>query len=118
MTGYTGKTANRFQEEFTMMLLESMPESKKEVLRNALYRNACFTSSRTLEHGTLTVYKEGWYIQLTGCQCGFNVFILDNDRFDETGEVPFKTIRKPIDKKLSKLYSTCLYMWESDYESI
>lgn len=108
----------RFQEDFTIMMLREMPEEKKNVLRNALRRNACFTSARTLEHGTITVYKEGWYIELTGCQCGFKVFLLDNDRFDPTGTVPVKVIRKPKDSKLNKLYSDSLHFWESDFENI
>ena len=109
---------DRFQEEFTVMLLKAMPEDKKKVLRNALYRNMCFTSSYTLEHGKITVYKEGWYIELTGCQSGFKVFVLDNDRFDEVGDTPFKVIRKPVANKLSKLYEAPLDMWDSDYEGI
>lgn len=100
----------RFNEEFTMDMLKSMPEEKKEVLRKALTRNSYFTSAWTLEHGTMTVYKEGWYIELSGTQSGFKVFIKDND-----GE--FETIRKPNDKKLSFLYKTSLHMWESDYDS-
>ena len=101
----------RFNEEFTIDLLKSMPEEKKEILRKALDRNFYFTSSWTLEHGTMKVYKEGWYIELRGTQCGFKVFIKDND-----GE--FETIRKPIDKKLSKLYETSIHMWEGDYEDL
>ena len=117
------KTRNRFegryQEGFTMMLLEeALPEEKKNVLRNALGRNCIFTSARTLEHGTITVYKEGWYIQLTGCQVGFNVFVLDNDRFDPTGTIPYRVIRKPVDRKLHKLYSASLHFWEGDYDNI
>ena len=112
------KNNGRFQEEFTMMLLEAMPEEKKNVLRNALRRNCIFTSASTLEHGKITVYKEGWYIELDGCQSGFKVFVLDNDRFDPTGTVPYRVIRKPVEKKLSKLYEASLHMWESDYENI
>ena len=108
----------REQEEFTVMLLKSMPEDKKEVLRKALQRNFDLTSSWTLELGTLTVYKEGWYIELEGCRSGFKAFILDNDRFDEVGDTPFKTIKKPVDSKLSPLYWSSLHMWECDYEEI
>jgi len=116
------KTRNRFegreQERFAMMLLEMLPEEKKNVLRRALERNCIFTSARTLEMGTITVYKEGWYIQLTGCQVGYKVFVLDNDRFDPTGTVPFRVIRKPHDRKLSKLYTASLHFWEGDYDNI
>ena len=104
------------EKDFALMLLEAMPEEKKESLRNALNRNSYFTSAWTLEHGTLTVYKEGWYIELNGCQSGFKVFILDNDRFDETGTVPFKVIRKPVDSKLNPLYRTDIHLWEADYD--
>ena len=112
------KDWGRFDEEFTVMLLKAMPEEKKQVLRNALNRNAYFTSAWTLEHGTLTVYKEGWYIELTGTQSGFKVFVLDNDRFDKVGNEPFKVIRKPVESKLNKLYATGLHMWEGDYDGI
>ena len=112
------KDWGRFNEEFTVMLLKAMPEEKKRVLRNALDRNAYFTSAWTLEFGTLTVYKEGWYIELTGCQSGFKVFVLDNDRFDPTGTVPFKVVRKPVASKLNKLYAADLHLWEGDYEGI
>ena len=112
------KDNGRFQEEFTVMLLEAMPEDKKNVLRNALDRNLHFTSARTLEHGKITVYKEGWYVELEGCQSGFKVFVLDNDRFDDVGDTPFKVIRKPVDSKLNKLYDEPLHMWEADYDNI
>lgn len=113
------KSADRFNEEFTIHLLrEALPEAKKAVLRNALYRNMCFTSARTLEHGTLTVYKEGWYIELTGCQCSYRVFVMDNDRFDPTGTVPYRVIRKPADSKLNFLHKHTLHMWEGDYDGI
>lgn len=110
---------DRYQEEFTLYLLEeALPEEKKEVLRKALMRNAIFTSARTLEIGEITVYKEGWYIQLRGCQVGFNVFVLDNDRFDPTGTVPYRVIRKPANSKLNKLYSAGLHFWEGDWNNI
>ena len=111
--------ANTFDyEDFTKTLLESMPEDRKVSLRKALDRNEALTSARTLEHGTLTTYKEGWYIELDGTRCGFKAFILDNDRFDTTGEIPFRTIRKPIDSKLHKLYDVPVHMSEGDYENI
>lgn len=112
------KDTGRFQEEFTMMLLKEMPEEKKDVLRKALARNCFFTSARTLEHGKITIYKEGWYIELEGCQSGFKVFVLDNDRFDEVGDTPIKVIRKPVERKLNKLYDASLHMWESDFDNI
>ena len=111
--------SDRFNEEFTIHLLrEALPEEKKEVLRRALWRNCHFTSAYTLEFGTLTVYKEGWYIELRGVQTGYKVFVMDNDRFDPTGTVPYRVIRKPADSKLSYLYTADLHLWEGDYDNI
>lgn len=107
-----------WMEDFTQMLLEAMPEENKNSLRKALQRNMHFTSAWVLEFGTLTVYKEGWYIDLRGCQSSYKVFILDNDRFDETGDVPFRVIRKPHDSKLNPLYQTSLHLDEGHFDNI
>lgn len=89
-------------------ILEEMPHSKKRVLINALERNFELTSSWILEHGTLTCYKEGWYITLQGTRCSFSVWADDND-----GELVFH--RKPNESKLHKLWEYDLHFGEGDF---
>lgn len=92
-------------------MLKEMPEQKKNVLRNALIRNSILTSARTLENCTLTIYKEGYLIELEGTRCSFSVYAKDDD-----GELVF--MRKPNKSKLHKLYEEFTKMWESDYRDI
>lgn len=110
------KTMERFNEEFVVLVLSSMPEDKKRILRNALERNEVLTSARTLETGVVTVYREGWYIELDGTRCGFKVFILDNDIYDDVGDTPFKVIRKPRAEKLHPIGKYSVHMFESDFD--
>ena len=102
---------SRFNEDFTMMILNGMRKEKKKILENALARNAYFTSARILEFGKITIYKEGWYVELKGCQCGFKVFAKDNDG-------KFEYIRKPNESKLNKIATYNLHMNECDYDAI
>lgn len=46
----------------------------------------------------MTIYKEGFYIELEGCRSKFAVFAWDRDGSFEIAE------RKPDENKLSKLY--------------
>lgn len=92
-----------FQHDFAMDILKAMPENKKESLRHALDRNCILTSYYGLSSSqTITVYKEGWYLELHGCRCCFKVWAGDND-----GEFSFT--RKPPEKKLHKIYSHDFY---------
>ena len=87
----------KINESMVARILEEMPENKKEVLGKALQRNMYLTSVAILNSCTLTVYIEGWYVELEGTRCRFAVFAKDND-----GELEF--IRKPAESKLHKLY--------------
>ena len=91
---------NREKEarRFTAYLAQSMPTEKKRVFNNACYRNLLLTSDYTIRNACLTVYKEGWYVEITGCRSKFALFAFDND-----GEFEFS--RKPKDSKLNYLWS-------------
>ncbi len=82
------KIESKINYEIAAQMMKEMPESKKEVLRKALDRNFILTSSRVLCFGKITIYKEGWYLELEGTRCSFSVFAKDND-----GE--FEFTRKP-----------------------
>ncbi len=103
------RATHRVNEELVNQMLDVMPESKKAVLRKALERNCILTSCRIMEHGELTVYKEGFYLQLFGTRCSFSVYCKDDD-----GElVP---MRKPVESKLHKLYTDGIHFNECDFD--
>lgn len=99
----------KVNREIVAEILKNMPESKKEVLKNALTRNLILTSSYTLSSCTLVVYKEGFLVKLAGTRVNFSVYAKDDD-----GELIYT--RKPNEDKLNKLYEEWQYMNESDYE--
>ena len=92
-------------------MLEALSNSKKAMLAKALERNCYLTSAYVLEHGTLRVYKEGWYLQLFGTKCTISVFFFDNDG------VLVEAKRKPNENKLSFLYEESLHFNESDFRN-
>ena len=100
-----------WNQAIVMEMLYQMPQEKKEVLKKALERNCILTSAYVLENCTLTVYKEGWLVELSGCRSSFSVYAKDND-----GEFIF--MRKPNENKLHKLYSEWERMNESDYDKV
>lgn len=105
-------SAAQINHDLALDILRAMPEKKKEALRRALAINNHNTSARMLEHGSMTVYKEGWYVELNGCRCSFAVYAEDHD-----GEIiPMQ--RKTIEKKLHFLYCTTLSFDESDFDDI
>ena len=100
------KNCNRW---IVSRMLEEMPDSKKATLHKMLLRNCYLTSAYVLSSCTLTVYKEGWYIKLEGTRCSFTVYAKDNDG-------SFEFIRKPVESKLTKLYSDWCCMNVSDFD--
>lgn len=88
----------KINEEIIKDILSQMPDNKKLQLENALNRNYLLTSSWLLEDVDLTVYKEGWLVELIGTRCVFRIWASDND-----GE--FELTRKPNESKLHKLYT-------------
>lgn len=91
------KYAEEIAEMTVEMMVEAMPESKLQVFRNACCRSAILTSYYGLGFSTLTIYKEGYYLEMQGCRSGFAVFVKDMD-----GEL--EVTRKPKDSKLSRLW--------------
>ena len=88
----------KFNHNFTIEMLGSMPISKKQTLHNALNRNDILTTYYGLDYQTVTVYKEGWYIECEGCRSRFGIWVGDKDGSFEYGK------KKPTESKLSKLY--------------
>lgn len=86
------------QKPIIEMIMKALPESKKKVLYDATNRNCILTSEYLLRNGTITTYKEGWLLELVGCRSKFSVFAFDRDGEVEIG-------RKPISKKLNKLWA-------------
>ena len=77
--------------------LSTLPENRKEVFRKAIERNAILTSWYGMEFGTMTIYKEGFYMEFFGTRSRFAYWCFDND-----GE--FVHGRKPHESKLHMLY--------------
>lgn len=92
--------------EIVKEILKTMPQTKKEQLKKALIRNFNLTSSYNLEDCTLTIYKEGFYLELNGARSSFKVFAKDDD-----GKLIIT--RKP--QNISKLYFETKKMNESDF---
>nr|DAG75260.1 MAG TPA: hypothetical protein [Caudoviricetes sp.] len=78
----------------------------------ALERNNSLTSTYSLSNCDMTIYKEGWFIKLTGTRCSFTLFAYDND-----GEIELAN-RKPVESKLNKIYDTWFKMNESDFRGL
>lgn len=87
----------KVNKEIAQEIMNMLSEQKIKVLDNACTRNLMLTSSYGLEDMTMTIYLEGWKIQLDGCRSSFSVFAKDND-----GEL--EITRKPAESKLHKLY--------------
>ena len=100
---------NNVNKEILFDMLHKLPENKMEVLKRALERNFVLTSSYILEHGSIRVYKEGFYVTLEGTRCSFSVFAYDRD-----GEIEISQ-RKPRESKLNFLYEESLHFSESDF---
>lgn len=88
---------NSYNREIAQEIMNMLPVEKKRVLDNACTRNMLMTSSYGLENMTITIYIEGFKLQLDGCRSSFSVFARDND-----GEL--EITRKPAESRLHKLY--------------
>lgn len=95
-------------KEIAIDMLKKMPEKRKNTFRKALDRNMYLTSAWVLTLGRMTIYKEGYYLQLYGTRSSFSVWAYDND-----GRFIFS--RKPLDKKLRKLYIVDIMFNEVDF---
>lgn len=85
-------------KEIVRSILANLPENKRASLEAACRRNALLTSYFGLDSLTLTVYKEGFLIELEGTRSKFSVFALDDD-----GDVVILN-RKPNESSLHKIY--------------
>lgn len=92
----------QINKEIVVRMLEELPADKKKTLHSALTRNSMLTSFYGLSCGTLTVYKEGFHLELSGTRCAFNAYAQDDD-----GELKFT--RKPNSDKLHMLYQDPIY---------
>ena len=99
----------KVNREIALAILDILPENKLNTLKKALDRNEILTSVYSLEAGELTIYKEGFYLELSGTRAKFSVFAHDND-----GELVIAD-RKPHDSKLHKLYDDYGLFNESDF---
>ena len=86
-----------YNKDIVKEMLSKMPEKKKEVLGKALDRNMLLTSTRAMSWVYLTVYREGWLLELEGTRCEFSVYAKDND-----GEFVFT--RKPNESNIHMIY--------------
>lgn len=97
-------------KKIALEMLSNMPKSKKITLKKAVIRNWDFTSTYALPYGTMTVYKEGFYLRLEGTKCQFSVYASDND-----GTL-IVLKKKPNEKFLNRLYvDSGLKFSESDF---
>ena len=100
-------TKYKCNEGLSKEMLTSLSDRKRETLEKALTRNLYLTSCYILENGELTIYKEGFYLQLYGTRASFTVWFTDNDGDLIEG-------RKPNENKLHKLYSDFVKCDEGD----
>lgn len=96
----------KINREITKEMLNNMSASKRTVLTKALDRNEILTSARVLASATLEIYKEGFYLKLSGTRASFNIYYKDND-----GEL--EEMRKP--KNLHLLYTDWDNLNECDF---
>lgn len=93
-------------EQIAKTILKIMPKEKLATLKKACERNYNCTSSYMLENGTITQYKEGYYIKLEGVRTNFAVFYsVEKQSFT----------RKPNANKLHKVEENWLTFSESDF---
>lgn len=89
-------------------ILANLPENKRIALENACRRNALLTGYFGLDSLTLTVYNEGFLVELEGTRAKFSVFVLD----DDGDEIILN--RKPNESSLHKIYS----QWAHTYSVV
>ena len=93
-------------------ILRKLPENKRKVLSKACDRNNYLTAFYGLPEATMEIYKEGFYLKLSGTRSRFAVYARDNDGILEPQQ------RKPKESELHKLYSDSFDLYESDYRAL
>lgn len=82
-------------QQVAEILLENMPENKKELLSSAINRNDSFTSFRGLENINLYITENGTLLKMRGVRCGFVLFMDNYSAYRRTPNHEAKGI-KPI----------------------
>ena len=100
----------QINKEIAKEMFNGMSDHKAQVLEAARRRNGILTSTFDLENVTLTIYKEGFYLEMTGCRSRFALWCFDRD-----GELVEG--RKPAEKSLHKIYSEWGKTWDVLYEA-
>ena len=89
----------RANEQITLEIIKVLPDDKLEKLIKVLDRNEALTSTWDISDVTITVYKQGWYIEFIATRSRYAVFAYDRDGDYEI------TDRKPHENKLDRIYS-------------
>lgn len=95
MTNYSAEVNN----EIAMEMVSKLTGKKLMTLHKACERNMILTSTYGMGFAEMDVYKEGFYLTITGTRCKFSVYAEDRD-----GELVILD-RKPNESKLHKLYT-------------
>lgn len=82
-------------QQVAEILLENMPENKKELLSSAINRNDSFTSFRGLENINLYVTENGTLLKMSGVRCSFVLFMDNYSTYRRTPNHEAKGV-KPI----------------------
>lgn len=95
------KAEHQVNKEIAIEMLSNLSPEKRASLDKALSRIESLTSSYVFPSGKLDVYKEGFYLTLTGTRTDWSVWFWDND-----GELVED--RKPYPNKINFLYSSLI----------
>ncbi len=68
------KITENIYQQVAEILLDNMPNRKKELLESAVNRNDSFTSFRGLENVELYVTENGTLLKMRGVRCSFVLF--------------------------------------------
>ena len=93
-------------------ILRKLPENKQKVLSKACSRNNYLTAFYGLPEAKMEIYKEGFYLKLSGTRTKFSIYARDNDGILEPQQ------RKPKESELHKLYTDSFNLYESDYRAL
>lgn len=89
------KITKSVYQQIAEILLENMPENKKELLRSAINRNDALTSFRGLENINLYITENGTLLKMRGVRCGFVLFMDNYSAYRRTPNHEAKGV-KPI----------------------
>lgn len=99
-------------KSIAMDILSVLPEGKRKTLLNACIRNNYLAAFYGLPEAKMEIYKEGFYLKLSGTRSQFAIYARDNDGILEPQQ------RKPKESELHKLYTDSFNLYESDYRAL